>query len=459
MKQEVIDKLTELAELDLFPAVQQRSNEFFELVPAMVAADFAELASARVGPTVFFQVGAIFAAVEAQGTQIVNEVTRLTDLIRGHVASLQRCAETPKRMAEISKSWRAQATRVGDMIERAERLSQQPTWKGQASEAHLAVVPKQITAMQELKQMAETAAESVLVVGAIQSNIFDAVGLTFTQAMEQLRAHVSTAPAAYFSRAAGAVSLLTSAERYIASWLSGEGTWSPSAEQIADGLSKTSDGGFEWPKAVKSPTSTKPGDKTKDGGWETTVTDEGVTVKGAKPPTEEAATKPSDQTSGEKQTGANGAEAPGQQKKQDGADSSGGESPILSAVDAAKALMGSIGEAVGFGGVNADDVARGVDATQTPTPAPTTPWPTTVAPTPQAEPPTTVAPTPVPDPPAATDPPLQAEQGTPVGVGQDSPDTTFDRDEVSYNPDDLVDGDVGRGRTAWDRLNATRVLR
>ncbi|NHB84915.1 hypothetical protein G7085_10670 [Tessaracoccus sp. HDW20] len=46
-KQEVLDKLTELAELDLYPALQRRSGQFLDLVTSMISADLVELATAR----------------------------------------------------------------------------------------------------------------------------------------------------------------------------------------------------------------------------------------------------------------------------------------------------------------------------------------------------------------------------------------------------------------------------
>ncbi|NHB84914.1 hypothetical protein G7085_10665 [Tessaracoccus sp. HDW20] len=232
---------------------------------------------------------AIFAAIEQQGTTLTKEVARLLDAIRAHLTSLQRCATTPQKMATIGRAWRKQSARVEEMILTAERLADQPDWKGRASEAHLAVVPRQIEAMRDLRSLAETASESVLVVGAIQANIFDACGLILTQAVEQLRGHVSTAPAAFFSRTAAALTLLGNVEVMLGRWLSGEGTWSPSATQIADGLSSTSTS-FEWPRAVSSPADggdkNKDKDKDKDkdkaddasAGWVTTVTEDGIIV-------------------------------------------------------------------------------------------------------------------------------------------------------------------------------------
>ena len=474
MKKEVLDKLTALAELDLYPAVQQRSGEFFALVPSIIQADFHELASARAVPTGFFQVAAIFAAVETQGTQIVNEVNRISDQIRVHLASLEKCASTPKRMAEIGKSWRRQAGRVSEMIATAERLSNQPTWRGRASEAHLAVVPKQIAAMKELQRLAETASESVLVVGAIQSNIFDAVGLIFTQAMEQLRGHVSTAPAAFFSRSAGAVTLLTNVEALMRQWLSGEGTWSPSASQIADGLTETSTGGYSWPQAVKASLNGSKSDKDaqadKDGDWETTVSGEGVSVTGAATGTDSRGTAvvggdAADETETtddgakdeiDKDTSDKDDKADAKQDKKD--QKEGGSSAGRDVSKGASIQLGGGGETAGFESINVDKLV----STLTPDPpvvGPVGNEPVVDSPPsePVVEPPES-APVVEQAGPAAPQPVVGDH---PIGLptGETLPETTFDRDAVSYNPDDIVERDIDRGLSAWDRLRPTQVER
>lgn len=479
MKKEVLDKLTALAEMDLYPAVQQRSGEFFALVPSMIQADFHELASARAVPTGVFQVAAIFAAVETQGTQIVNEVNRISDQIRVHLASLEKCASTPKRMAEIGKSWRRQAGRVSEMIATAERLSNQPTWRGRASEAHLAVVPKQIAAMKELQRLAETASESVLVVGAIQSNIFDAVGLIFTQAMEQLRGHVSTAPAAFFSRSAGAVTLLTNVEALMRQWLSGEGTWSPSASQIADGLTETSSGGYSWPQAVKASLNGSKTDKDaetdKDGDWETTVSGEGVSVTGSPAGTDsdsrgtaevggdaadetetadEDAKDDADKDTSDKDDKADdkGDEKQDKKDKKDGGSSAGRD-----VSQGASITLGGGGETAGFESINFDKLVSAL-----------TPEPPVIGP-PGNEPVVDTPPSePVIEPPKSapvveqaepTPPPVVDDRPIGLPTGETLPETTFDRDAVSYNPDDIVDRDIDRGLSAWDRLRSTQVER
>lgn len=485
MKKEVLDKLTALAELDLYPAVQQRSGEFFALVPSMIQADFLELANARAVPNGFFQVAAIFAAVETQGTQIVNEVNRISDQIRGHLASLEKCASTPRRMAEIGKSWRRQAGRVGEMIATAERLSNQPTWRGRASEAHLAVVPKQIAAMKELQRLAETASESVLVVGAIQSNIFDAVGLIFTQAIEQLRGHVSTAPSAFFSRSAGAVTLLTNVEALMRQWLSGEGTWSPSASQIADGLTETSSGGYSWPQAVKASLNGSKTDKDaqtdKDGAWETTVSGEGVSVTGAPAGTdtdsrgtaevggteatddadEEAKDETSKDTSGksDKDTSDKDDKADEKDKAEDKKDKKdGGSSAGRDVSQGASIQLGGGGETVGFESINFDKLV----STLTPDPPivePPADEPVVDSPPsqPVVEPPKSAPVVEPQEPPAAQ--PVVGDHPIGLPTGETLPETTFDRDAVSYNPDDIVDRDIDRGLSAWDRLRTTQVER
>ena len=473
MKKEVLDKLTALAELDLYPAVQQRSGEFFALVPSIIQADFHELASARAVPTGFFQVAAIFAAVETQGTQIVNEVNRISDQIRVHLASLEKCASTPKRMAEIGKSWRRQAGRVSEMIATAERLSNQPTWRGRASEAHLAVVPKQIAAMKELQRLAETASESVLVVGAIQSNIFDAVGLIFTQAMEQLRGHVSTAPAAFFSRSAGAVTLLTNVEALMRQWLSGEGTWSPSASQIADGLTETSTGGYSWPQAVKASLNGSKSDKDaqadKDGDWETTVSGEGVSVTGAATGTDSRGTAvvggdAADETETtddgakdeiDKDTSDKDDKADAKQDKKD--QKEGGSSAGRDVSKGASIQLGGGGETAGFESINVDKLV----STLTPDPPVVGPVGNEPVDSPPSEPvvePPESAPVVEQAGPAAPQPVVGDH---PIGLptGETLPETTFDRDAVSYNPDDIVERDIDRGLSAWDRLRPTQVER
>lgn len=262
-KREVLDKLTALAERDLHPVVQQRANEFLGLLPQAVAADYRDLALARAVPMNMYQVPAIFAEIEAQGRVILAELDRLTVVIRTRLETLAKSAEVPRRMVGIGTAWRKQAARLTEMIATAERLSDQPDWKGRASEAHLSVLPRQITAMQDLRALAETASESVLLVGAIQNNIFDACALVFSEAMESLRGQTSSAPIAYFGHAAACVALLNNVDLLLNQWISGEGTWQPSASQVAEGLTKTSGAGFVWPKAVSGTSGKGSADKDK----------------------------------------------------------------------------------------------------------------------------------------------------------------------------------------------------
>ncbi len=414
---EVLDRLTAIAELDLYPAVEQRAGVLFELIAGMIAADFAELTTASAVNSGLFQVSAIFGVVQQQGTQIANEVTRLTELIRAHLASLSRCASTPQKMSALGKAWRQQVDRITEMIRTAERLADQPDWKGRASAAHLAVVPKQIQAMRDLNELAGTAAESVLLVGAIQSNIFDACGLILTQAIEQLRGHVSTAPTAYFSRCAAAVTLLTNVDVLLTRWLSGEGTWSPSATQIAEGLSDAPTGGFEWPKAVSSPSTKRGAGSDKGGdGWQSTVTEEGITVTG-----------PIDAEAGPTEPG----------------EAAPDETPSAGEPDI---VVDGDGETEGFGSVSIGDLAVGAPGGS----GATTPVEPALPAVSDEAPTETVAAPPVAPPVAAT----SSAPDTPS-----VPDTTFEDGEVVYKAADLIEEDIAKGRLAWELLNGVEALR
>ena len=233
MKQDILDKLLFLAEKDNFPALERAHLVWAMLLEGSIEADRRELQTARLAPSNVIQIAEIFAAIDMQGNLIVLEVEKLARSISDKFAMLAKCVETPRKMSRLGREWRQQSAKVEEMVGVAERLANQPDWKGKASEAHLAVIPKQIQAMKDLQALTATASESVILVGAIQSNIFHACTLVFAEGIDGIKGLVSQAPAAFFSRSAALVGRLRVMDSFLGSWLSGEGTWLPSAEQIA----------------------------------------------------------------------------------------------------------------------------------------------------------------------------------------------------------------------------------
>ena len=281
MKQEVLKKLTILADRDLFPALRSAYMTLTATVAQAIALDRRELAGARTASATVSSIGSVFEAVEIKGQIIVDEVTRLMAVIDERFEALRKCENTPRKMLGYAGSWERQLVKLDDVIGSVQRLADQPEWKGKASQAHLAAIPKQLEAMTNLRDLTETARESLILVGAIQANIFDACGLIFTQVIERIKGHQSVAPLAFFGRAAACVTLLRTTDEMLEKWMSGEGTWSPSAKQIADGISSAAPPAV-WPRSTGSDGKGKDQGNSEGRGhgkdWGTTVEDEGEAV-------------------------------------------------------------------------------------------------------------------------------------------------------------------------------------
>ncbi|QNP55385.1 hypothetical protein [Tessaracoccus defluvii] len=271
LQKELLERLLELCDRDLY---QPLSNAYLTLtsyVDRLLQIDVQELVTARATSTAMFQVPAIFDTIAQQGDALQRQVH---DMLRGLDRSMQamaRCADSPAKLAGMGRTWLTLADKVQEMEQIATRLADQPDWKGEASEAHLAVLPKQIEALGNLESMARSAAESVIVVGAMQSDVFDAAGALLHECIVRLKGHVSSAPAAYYSATTSCLTALAATEAAMGRILTGEGSWRATADEIALGLSDGAAAGQTWPKAVSGSATTGKGKDKSETTWQTSV--------------------------------------------------------------------------------------------------------------------------------------------------------------------------------------------
>lgn len=200
------------------------------------------------------QTAPVHFALQQQGGDLAARARGFLDQLDDRFSRLQQCIHTPPRTATMGRSWMAEIDKIDDMIGTARTLLDLPNWRGTAAEAHLAVVPQQIEAMEVLRAQAVTASESVIAVGALQNTIFEACTLLMLSTAMQVDVqepggHV---PQALYRRTSGLVILLDRLLIEVDKQITGHGTWLESAQQLSRGLEEASTGhGFEWPRAVR----------------------------------------------------------------------------------------------------------------------------------------------------------------------------------------------------------------